>query len=234
MLEFVRHCLLTPSTCPFLTCRDSQVMYPPEGSLDAQGNDLQIGTNCLGHHLLYQLLAPLLEKTAASAPTATVRVAWAASIAVHVASPKPDGIVADENGRPTDQGVSSNYGQSKVGNVFLAREGAKSTPATGIVHVAFNPGNLRTELQRHWTGLGHWLTDNCILYEPVYGAYTELFSAVSPVITPDKSGAYVYPWGRLGPLPTGIENSLRPESEGGSGVAAKFVAWCDEQTRAYL
>lgn len=133
-------------------------MYTPEGSLDAQGNDLQIGTNCLGHYLLYQLLVPLLTKAAAEAPTASVRVAWAASIAVHVASPKPAGIIVEADGRPTDQGISDNYGQSKVGNVFLAREMAKSTPETGIVHVAFNPGNLRTELQRHWTGVGHWIT----------------------------------------------------------------------------
>ena len=134
------------------------MMYPPEGSLDAQGNELQVGTNCLGHYLLYQLLLPLLTKTAASATTASVRVAWAASVAVHVASPRPNGLVLEKDGRPTNQGVSMNYGQSKVGDVFLARESAKSTPQTGVMHVVFNPGNLRTELQRHWTGLSHWVT----------------------------------------------------------------------------
>lgn len=143
-------------------------MYPPKGSTDAQGNDLQIGTNCLGPYLLYQLLLPLLTKTAASAPTASVRVAWAASVAVHVAAPQPHGIIiaegggegeGDDVGRPQDRGVANNYGQSKVGNVFFARELAKATtPQTGVVHAAFNPGNLRTELQRHWTGLGHWIT----------------------------------------------------------------------------
>jgi hypothetical protein len=100
--------------------------------------------------------------------------------------------------------------------------------------VAFNPGNLRTELQRHWRGIGHWITDTFILYEPHFGAYTELFASLSPKITPGKSGAYVYPWGRLGALPDGIEDSLRPESEGVSGVAAKFSAWCVEKTRPYL
>lgn len=139
-------------------------MYPPEGSFDAQGNDLQIGTNCLGPYLLYQLLLPLLTSTAASATTASVRVAWAASVAVHVASPRPHGMVLEKDGRPTDQGVSMNYGQSKVGSVFLAREGAKSTPRTGVMHVAFNPGNLRTELQRHWAGLGRWVTVRPILF----------------------------------------------------------------------
>jgi NAD(P)-dependent dehydrogenase (short-subunit alcohol dehydrogenase family) len=133
-------------------------MYPPKGSTDAHGNELQLGTNCLGPYLLYRLLLPLLTQTAASSPTASVRVAWAASIAVFVTAPKPHGIVLGDDGRPTDQGVVFNYGQTKVGNVFFAREEAETTPHTGVVHVAFNPGNLRTELQRHWTGPGAWFT----------------------------------------------------------------------------
>lgn len=133
-------------------------MYPPKGSADAQGHDLQVGTNCLGPYLLYKLLLPLLAKTAASSPTGTVRVAWSASIAVHVATPNPDGMIIDEGGCPKDQGVSYNYSQSKVGNVFLARHCARSTPQNSVVHVVFNPGNLRTELQRNWTGLGAWVT----------------------------------------------------------------------------
>lgn len=132
-------------------------MYPPEGSVDAQGHDLQVGTNCLGPYLLYQLLLPLLTKTAASSPTASVRVAWAASVAVHVTSPKPHGMNIDETGCPKDEGLFANYAQTKVGNVFLARQFAKTTPENGIVHVAFNPGNLRTELQRHWSGLSPWV-----------------------------------------------------------------------------
>ena len=144
-------------------------MHPPKGSTDAQGNELQVGTNCLGHYLLYQLLLPLLTKTASSSPTASVRVAWAASVAVHLASPQPQGIIIDDVGRPTDQGVENNYGQTKVGNVFLARELAKTTPQTGVVHAAFNPGNLRTELQRHWSGVGRWIivsSGTFVLYPP--------------------------------------------------------------------
>ena len=133
-------------------------MFPPAGSTSAQGHELQIATNCLGPYLLYRLLEPLLAKTAASSPTASVRVAWAASIAVEMLAPQPHGVVLDDAGRPTNQGVRANYGQSKVGNVFLAREGARATNRNGIVHVAFNPGNLRTELQRHWNGLDAWLT----------------------------------------------------------------------------
>ncbi|KAI0966842.1 NAD(P)-binding protein [Xylaria arbuscula] len=207
------------------------VMYPPEGSTDAHGNDLQMGTNCLGPYLLYQLLLPLLTKTASSpsTPTASVRVLWAGSVGVHVATPTPQGIVIEADGRPIDQGVKPNYAQTKVGNIFMTRECAKATPETGVIHASFNPGNLRTGLQRHWTGLDHWIIDRMILHSPIHGAYTELWTALSLELTPDKSGAYVYPWGRLGELPPGVEDSITR-----AGIATKFVGWCANQTRAFL
>ncbi|KAI0104820.1 NAD(P)-binding protein [Nemania sp. FL0031] len=213
---------------------NAAVMYPLQGSTDAQGNELQLGTNCLGPYLLYKLLLPLLTQTAASSPTASVRVAWAGSVGVHVATSHPSGIVIEDDGRPTDQGVKPNYAQTKVGNVFFAREFSKTTPQTGIVHAAFNPGNLRTELQRHWTGLDHWITDNFILYPAIYGAYTELWAAIAPELTPDKSGAYIFPWGRFGSLPAGIEASMTEESKAGTTVAARFVEWCSKQTEAFM
>lgn len=148
-------------------------MFPPEGSLDAQGNDLQAGTNCLGHYLLYQLLVPLLTKTAASSPTASVRVAWAGSIAVHISCPQPHGVVLNDDGSMNDRGSRMNYGQTKVGNVFLAYELAKKTPENGIVHASFNPGNLQTELQRHWAGIDKWITVSSVTYVPHQLLYQE-------------------------------------------------------------
>ncbi|KAF2235379.1 NAD(P)-binding protein [Viridothelium virens] len=216
------------------------VMFPPEGSTSAQGHELQVATNCLGPYLLYQLLLPILTTTAASSPTGSVRVAWAGSIAVHVASPGPHGIQLDSSGCPSDKGVMPNYGQTKVANAIMAREFAKTTPQTGIVHAAFNPGNLRSELQRHWQGLGRsftvsgYIDVNFLCYPPINGAYTELWSALAPELTPDKSGAYVFPWGRFGSLPAGVEESLRGKAEGGSGIAETFLAWCRQQTEAFF
>jgi retinol dehydrogenase-12 len=54
-------------------------------------------------------------------------------------------------------------------------------------------------------------------------------AALAPELTPDCSGSYVYPWGRFGGLPAGIEASMKDVSDGGTGVAAKFVAWCEKQ-----
>ena len=68
---------------------------------------------------------------------------------------------------------------------------------------------------------------------PIYGAYTELFTILTPELTPAKSGAYVYPWGRFGPIPKGIEKSLKTQSEGGTGIAAKFVEWCGTQVAPF-
>lgn len=156
---------------PSFSLLASQVMIPPKGSVDAQGYELQLGTNCLGSYLLYQLLLPLLSRTASdsSSPTASVRVLWAASLAVHTSGAKSPGVFLGADGGPTDQGVWANYAQSKVGNAFLARELAKTTAETGVVHAAFNPGNLRTELQRHTSGLAFELAVCSLLFFFFFG-----------------------------------------------------------------
>lgn len=71
-------------------------------------------------------------------------------------------------------------------------------------------------------------------FEPIYGAYTELWCALAPELTPANSGSYVYPWGRFGHLPAGTELSLKDPSEGGTGLAAKFVLWCEKQAESHI
>lgn len=56
--------------------QNAGVMVPPSGSKDAQGHDLQIGTNCVGPWLFAQSLLPILKKTAASSAPNSVRVTW--------------------------------------------------------------------------------------------------------------------------------------------------------------
>lgn len=123
-------------------------MFPPKGSTDKQGIDLQISTNCVGPFLLHKLLQPILAKTAAASPPASVRVLWAGSAGIDLLSYRPGGMSLESSGRPRDIGVKGNYGQSKVGNLFFARHHARKTADTGVVHACFNPGNLKTELQR--------------------------------------------------------------------------------------
>ena len=72
-----------------------------------------------------------------------------------------------------------------------------------------------------------------LLHPAINGAYTELWAALSSDLTPERSGAYIVPWGRIGTFRAGIEAALKSPSEGGTGVAAKFLAWSEKQTEPY-
>ncbi|KAI8664627.1 hypothetical protein NCS57_00504000 [Fusarium keratoplasticum] len=201
------------------------VCEPPVGSRTCQGHELQMGTNCLGPFLFTKLLLPILQKTASTAPTG-VRVTWAGSLGAHLQSP-PDGIQFDGDGSPrnhTSQGV--NYGQSKAGNFYLAREFSKRLEDDGVVSVAFNPGNLRSEMQRHGSTMRKALV-HIMSHPAVYGAYTELYAGWSKDITLEKTGAWVIPWGRLGRLRDDIEKGCE------NGVSAKFWAWCEAESKEF-
>jgi NAD(P)-dependent dehydrogenase (short-subunit alcohol dehydrogenase family) len=207
------------------------VMFPPAGAKDSHGHELQIGTNCLGPFLLTKLLTPVLERTAKEAPANTVRVAWAGSIAVDVVAPK-NGLTIDAAGEfIADKSNATNYGCSKAGNYFLASQYAKHYPigadGKGVASVAFNPGNLKTELTRH-TPVWQTVFLNPFLYSAIYGAYTELFCGWSSEVTADKNGSYVWPWGRFGPVRKDVEQQTQV-----GGNAEKFWNWCDKETRSF-
>lgn len=209
------------------------VMIPPRGSRDAQGYELQIGTNCLGPFLFTSFLIPVLKETAASSPPGTVRITWAASSATELA-PKggvqfgPDGAVKIHDSPQKD------YCQSKAGNVYLAFETAQRYGGDGIVSVAWNPGNLRSGLQRHMSHFPRWIMEKTLLYAPVCGAHTVLYAGWSCNITQESNGAYIIPWGRLGKLRADLEIGLRRTEEGGSGTAARFWEWCVKSTKPYV
>ncbi|KAL9051413.1 MAG: hypothetical protein Q9162_006020 [Coniocarpon cinnabarinum] len=213
------------------------VMFPAAGSTTAQQHELQVGTNCLGPYLLSTLLEPLLVRTAQSANPGSVRVAWAASVGVDVLAPKPGGMKLTSEGAPQDLGVETNYAQTKVGNILLAAEFGRKTLESGVVHVAFNPGNLKTELQRHWTGVGELMTEWLLLYPAINGAHTELWAGLAPEVAEEASRknqvVCVWPWGRLGTVRADVLAATKPEEEDGTGLGARFVAWCASQTQQF-
>ncbi|KAJ4182293.1 short-chain alcohol dehydrogenase [Fusarium falciforme] len=89
-----------------------------------------------------------------------------------------------------------------------------------------NPGNLKTELRRHL----HWIVATFfgwMSWDPVYGAYTELFAGFSPDITPENSGCWVIPWGRIAP----VREDIRASAE--NGLGEKFWDWCERETWEY-
>ena len=212
--------------------QNAGVMVPPAGSKDALGHDLQMGTNCLGPWLFAQCLLPVLKKTAASAPPGSVRVTWAASMAIALA---PTGGVVFEKGTVKAQSdVNVQYSVSKVGNVYLAHEFGRRYGGDGIVSVSWNPGNLKTDLTRHSSTVFKLFLNTFILYPAVYGGYTELYAACSPDISVKDNGAFVIPWGRIGYLRGDMIAAEKPKEEGGTGIAQQFWDWCEQECKQYL
>lgn len=202
------------------------VMFPPKGTKTKQDHDLQFGTNCLGPHLFTKFLHPILKQTASTSPPNSVRVLWAASMAIQVLCP-PGGVKLDESGKVVDISQQLNYGQTKVGNVLLAMKTQELLKDSGIVSVSFNPGNLATELQRHtWGGAA---MAKLLLYPAKLGAYTELWSGWSEDVTIDKGITFVMPWGRDG-TPY-VRKDITDEIE--KGMVDKFWYYCESETRAY-
>ncbi|KAL2867023.1 NAD(P)-binding protein [Aspergillus lucknowensis] len=208
------------------------VMRPPAGSKTNLGHDLEMGTNCLGPFTFNSLLLPLLRHTAASAPKDSVRVVWLSSFIEY--GVVREGFAFDEHtGAPAILKASmENYMQSKVGNLFLASEMAKRFGGDGILSLSVNPGLMKTELQRHGPAIQGAIM-GVVFKPPRYGAYSELFAALSPEVTASKNGAFIIPWGRFGPIPAHIKMALSPMSDGGTGGAEKFWAWCEKETAAY-
>ncbi|KAJ5107690.1 hypothetical protein N7456_004365, partial [Penicillium angulare] len=170
------------------------VMAPPQGSTTSQGYELQLGTNNLGHFLFVKYLHDILRKTAIAAPKNSVRVIWVSSSGAMLA-PKP-AINFDNMDYSKDEGAMTKYFRSKAGNVLHCVEFANRSAGEGILSLSLNPGNLKSGLQRHMSRTAAALT-NLILFDPVYGAYTELYAGLSAEITEEQNASFVAPWGRV-------------------------------------
>ncbi|KAK8201262.1 hypothetical protein BKA81DRAFT_364124 [Phyllosticta paracitricarpa] len=208
------------------------VMFPPKGSKTEDGYELTMGTNCVGPYLFTQLLRPLLNKTAASSPPGTVRVTWAASLAIDTLAPNY-GVDFDEKGTPKIHGIQTDYGQSKAANVFLGTEYARRYSKDGVLSVSWNPGNLKTELYRHLGDIQGSIAP-LFLFPADIGAYVELYAGWSPDITAEHNGALVIPWGRLHTPRSQLLEAIKSKKDGGMGVAEQFWDWCDDQVKAHL
>lgn len=210
------------------------VMFPPANATSAQGHEMQMATNCLGPFLLTQLLTPILQTTARSAPKNSVRVIWASSLANNLFSPS-GGIALDAESGPKNFSLTQmNYGQSKAGNQFYAVEFHRRHAADGIVSVTFNPGNLQSGLQRHLPGFVH-SSLRFFGYPPRNGAYTELYSGWSEDITVEDGGLFVIPWGRRGndylrpDLVKAVEdNKTKPDA-----MPRQFWQWSEKETAKF-
>ncbi|KAF7719829.1 Uncharacterized protein PECH_007785 [Penicillium ucsense] len=207
------------------------VSNPPPEEVSPQGHELQFATNCLGPHLLTQLLLPTLQRTARGAPAASVRVIWLGSIVVDMSAPS-NGINLDEIIQ-RDSRMNRNYTNSKTGNWFLADHLARQAGSSGVLSLVVNPGNLKSELTRHFPSWAPILLSP-LLYPPIYGAYSELWAGTSPDLTMEDGGRPIIPWGRLHPKPReDLLKAMKPKEAGGTGDAELFLRYCDDSIEQY-
>lgn len=170
------------------------VMMPPYGRT-ADGFELQLGVNHLGHFALTGHLLPLL----AEAPAARV---------VNVASLAHRGATVDFDDLRAEQGydAQARYGQSKLANLLFTFELDRRLRASGsrVRALAAHPGIARTELGRYLPGPVRLLTPlvGVVLNTAEQGSWPSLMAATSPEV---DGGAYVGPT-RLGGMsgPAGL------------------------------
>jgi len=144
--------------------------------------------------LLTQLILPILEATAANpaASLGSTRVILKSSNVIEKA-PKGGINLEDLVTPPEDPHVRApnhsfhhiqtkinntqfNYTVSKVGNLFLASELSHVAKPKNILSLTQNPGNLKTAMSKKHSWIGYHIIR--ILYEPIFGAYTELWAGL--------------------------------------------------------
>lgn len=180
--------------------QNAGVMWPALSMLTAHGQDLQFGTNVLGHFYFTQLLLPTLISAAASSPDKHARVVnvasnlhWSAPAAAS-GGPILYDTIADG---PARQKLSTEtlYAQSKAGNVLFSHALARKYGPQGIISITLNPGFINTEIARHTGPIKLWILRQITSPIPK-GALTPLYAAVSPEAA-ELNGKYLVPWARV-------------------------------------
>ncbi|XP_007260245.2 retinol dehydrogenase 12 isoform X1 [Astyanax mexicanus] len=150
-------------------------------SKTADGFEMQIGVNHLGHFLLTFLLIDLLKKSAPS------RIILLSSMAHSWGTIKLDDINSEKSYHSRRV-----YGQSKLANILCTRSLGRRLKDTGVTVYAVHPGIVRTELKRHMNlGLLFlWKVVRPFTKTTVQGAQTTVYCAVEPSLQSETGGYY--------------------------------------------
>lgn len=184
--------------CPYSTTKD--------------GFESQMGTNHFAHFLLFQLLKPLLLKSATESGSVS-RVINVSSTG-HNMSP----VLFDDMG--FSEGKTYNkwkaYGQSKTANIYMASSIERHHGKQGIRGLSLHPGGIMTPLAKHMEEEDYKLikVDEMQPYmkSPEQGAATSVWAAVSPHFEKENGGRYLADCGECGPYPKNP-----PPASGGYG-----------------
>jgi NAD(P)-dependent dehydrogenase (short-subunit alcohol dehydrogenase family) len=153
------------------------IMMLPKRELSADGFELQMATNHLGHFALTFLLIPSLLKSSHKPRVVTV-----ASVVAWFALPPRSRENIDFR-KDSGYGPRKAYAESKLANLLFMRELAKRYPM--IISVAAHPGGSATNLHQHAFGNVMWL-----MQSSESGALPSLRAAVDVNV---KSGMYFGP-----------------------------------------
>lgn len=158
------------------------VMVPPRREVTADGFELQLGTNHLGHFALTAHLLPIL--------CAGARVVSLSSVAARAGA-----IDFDDLNSTRSYAAMRAYSQSKLACLMFALELQRRSDAAGlgIVSIASHPGIARTDLLHNGPGRrsAHGLARTLLpfLFQPAdRGALPTLYAATAP----DAAGGAYY------------------------------------------
>ncbi|KAK2859360.1 hypothetical protein Q5P01_003980 [Channa striata] len=149
-------------------------------SKTADGFEMQLGVNHLGHFLLTYLLLDLIKQ---SAPA---RIVVVASVAHTWTGLRLDDINSERN-----YDSMKAYGQSKLANVLFAHSLSKRLQGTGVSVFSLHPGVVQSDLWRHQH---HCIQVAVKIFRiftktTVEGAQTTIYCAVEPGLD-SQSGGY--------------------------------------------
>ncbi|KAF8073737.1 hypothetical protein FPV67DRAFT_1409783 [Lyophyllum atratum] len=225
-LKSVKAAALEFQECPNLTYRKEKelhilfnnggVMKPSADLVTADGYDLQMGTNVLGHFYFTKLLLPTLTSTAQTCPDKHVRVLTTSSL-LHFMGKLDFNTFKDGPARRKVD-TSTLYNQSKYVYLVFASELARRYGDQGVVSMAVNPGVLASDLWRHSSKFENWVM-GWFLYPVPFGALTQLWGGTSKEGA-KLNGKYLIPWARIG--------SPRPDAQD-PVLGKQLWDWLEEQ-----
>ncbi|KIJ65114.1 hypothetical protein HYDPIDRAFT_131388 [Hydnomerulius pinastri MD-312] len=194
------------------------VMVPPVELVTTDGYDLQFGTNVLGHFYFTKLLLPTMIETAKTSSDGKARVVTTSSSG-HLFGNLDFETFKD--GPKRRKPTNSLYCQSKFGNVVFATELARRYGDQGIVSTSLNPGNIKSDLQRHVPAIARSFINTFVLWDTPKGALTQLYAGTAPAAA-ELNGKYLVPWARV--------SSPRKETQDPE-LGKKLWNWLEEEVK---
>ncbi|PSN62400.1 short-chain dehydrogenase [Corynespora cassiicola Philippines] len=159
------------------------------------GFEMQIGTNHIGHFLLFELLKPTL--LASSTPEFNSRVISLSSGGHRLGTVEVDDL--NYANRDYDPWVS--YGQSKLANIYFANELERRYGSKGLHALSVHPGVIETNLSQHIDATDIIKSLKPIMKNHQQGAATTVWAAVAKEWE-GKGGKYLEDCSEAAPAPT--------------------------------